>query len=240
MADDMQNLSTNVASAGKVKPARFDAVIAGIAIFVAVMAAIARAFLFHPFSVSSESMLPNLKPNDYVWVSKWNYGFSHVSTPFMPKSQRGRVGGKPPQRGDLVAFKLPRDPRVDYIKRLVGLPGDRIQMVAGRLVINDTPIVYKERGEETFQSADNDAQKARRLRETLPGGKSYDIYDLATNSIFDDTAVFVVPPKHYFVMGDNRDNSSDSRADPLTQGGVGFVPEENLIGKVMVSEKVTN
>jgi signal peptidase I len=240
MADDMQNLSTKLVSVGKVKPARFDAGIGGIAICIAVLAAIARAFLFHPFSVSSESMLPNLKPNDYVWVSKWNYGFSHVSTPFIPKSQRGRVGGTPPQRGDLVAFKLPRDPRVDYIKRLVGLPGDRIQMVAGRLVINDTPVVYKERGEETFPSAENDTQKVRRLRETLPGGKGYDIYDLATNSIFDDTALFVVPAGHYFMMGDNRDNSSDSRADPVAQAGVGFVPEENLIGKVMISEKVSN
>jgi signal peptidase I len=240
MVDEKPRSSANVVSDGKVKPRKFDKVIVGTAILAAVVAAIARAFLFQPFSVSSESMLPNLKPKDYVWVSKWNYGFSHVSTPFIPKSQRGRVGGKPPERGDLVAFKLPRDPRVDYIKRLVGFPGDRIQMVAGRLVINDTPVVYEERGEETFKSADNDAQKVKRLRETLPGGKSYDIYDLATSSIFNDTAVFVVPPKHYFMMGDNRDNSSDSRADPVTQAGVGFVPEENLIGKVMISEKVSN
>ena len=176
-------------------------------------------------------MWPGLVVGDYLWTSKWDYGFSHVSIPFEPKIFKGRILGKEPTRGDVVVFKLPADGKTDYIKRLIGLPGDRIQVVGGQLIINGTPVSHELLQPETIKDQSGNVLSVNRYKETLPNGRSYVTYDLQTNGMFDDTQVFVVPEGHYFMMGDNRDNSTDSRADPILQSGVGFVPAENLVGR---------
>ena len=200
-------------------------------IFALSIALILRIFLFQPFNIPSESMRPGLVVGDYLWTSKWDYGYSRMSIPFEPKIFSGRALGRDPERGDVVVFKLPSDNKTDYIKRLIGLPGDRIQVVGGQLVINGTPVPHEELDPETITDVSGNVRSARRFKETLPNGRSYVTYDLQINGLFDDTQVFVVPEGHYFMMGDNRDNSSDSRADPELQGGVGFVPAENLVGR---------
>ncbi|OYU75032.1 MAG: signal peptidase I [Alphaproteobacteria bacterium PA3] len=131
----------------------------------------------------------------------------------------------------MVVFKLPSDPRQDYIKRLIGMPGDRIQVVGGQVILNGTPVKQEMLEPETITEQNGNIRTTTRFRETLPNGRSYVTYDFETNGMFDDTQVFVVPEGHYFMMGDNRDNSTDSRADPILQSGVGFVPAENLVGR---------
>lgn len=200
-------------------------------IFALSIAFVLRVFLFQPFNIPSESMRPGLVVGDYLWTSKWDYGFSRMSIPFEPKLFKGRIFGRDPERGDVVVFKLPRDNKTDYIKRLIGLPGDRIQVIGGQLIINGTPVAHQMLEPETITDQSGNTPTATRYRETLPNGRSYVTYDLYTNGPFDDTQVFVVPTGHYFMMGDNRDNSTDSRADPVLQGGVGFVPAENLVGR---------
>jgi signal peptidase I len=200
-------------------------------VFALSIAFVLRVFLFQPFNIPSESMRPGLVVGDYLWTSKWDYGFSRMSIPFEPKLFKGRIFGRDPERGDVVVFKLPRDNKTDYIKRLIGLPGDRIQVVGGQLVINGTPVQHDLIEPETITRADGSSPTVNRYRETLPNGRSYLTYDLDANGIFDNTQIFVVPEGHYFMMGDNRDDSSDSRADPILQGGVGFVPAENLVGR---------
>jgi signal peptidase I len=200
-------------------------------IFALSVAFVLRVFLFQPFNIPSESMRPGLVVGDYLWTSKWDYGYSRMSIPFEPKLFAGRIFGREPDRGDVVVFKLPRDNKTDFIKRLIGLPGDRIQVIGGRLIINGTPVQQEMLGPETIIDQSGNTPTVTRFRETLPNGKSYVTYDLYTNGPFDDTQVFVVPAGHYFMMGDNRDNSTDSRADPVLQGGVGFVPAENLVGR---------
>jgi signal peptidase I len=199
--------------------------------FALSIAFILRVFMFQPFNIPSESMRPGLLVGDYLWTSKWDYGFSRMSIPFEPKLFEGRIFGSDPARGDVVVFKLPRDNKTDYIKRLVGLPGDRIQVVGGQLIINGTPVLHEMLEPETITDQSGNTPTVTRFRETLPNGRSYVTYDLYTNGPFDDTQIFEVPPGHYFMMGDNRDNSTDSRADPVLQGGVGFVPAENLVGR---------
>ena len=200
-------------------------------IFALSIAFVLRVFLFQPFNIPSESMRPGLLVGDYLWTSKWDYGFSRMSIPFEPKLFNGRILGSEPHRGDVVVFKLPRDGKTDYIKRLIGLPGDRIQVIGGQLIINGTPVRHDMLEPETITDQSGNTPTVTRFQETLPNGKSYVTYDLVTNGPFDDTEVFIVPAGHYFMMGDNRDNSSDSRADPILQGGVGFVPAENLVGR---------
>jgi signal peptidase I len=193
---------------------------------------IGRAFLFQSYFLPSESMRPTINEGDFLWATKWNYGFSNLSLPLQPNLFKGRIFEQPPKRGDLIVFKLPRDNKTDYIKRLIGMPGDRIQMVAGRLLINDVPVKTQMLEPETITDESGSKVTVKRVRETLPEGASYITYDLMDSGLFDDTAVYVVPEGHYFMMGDNRDNSSDSRLDPVTQGGVGYVPAINLIGRV--------
>ncbi|GIU65861.1 signal peptidase I [Candidatus Phycosocius spiralis] len=199
--------------------------------FALSIAFVLRVFLFQPFNIPSESMRPGLVVGDYLWTSKWDYGFSHVSIPFEPKLFKGRIFGHEPTRGDVVVFKLPADGKTDYIKRLIGLPGDRIQVVGGQLIINGTPVPHELLQPETIKDQSGNVLSVNRYKETLPNGRSYITYDMQTNGMFDDTQVFVVPEGHYFMMGDNRDNSTDSRADPILQSGVGFVPAENLVGR---------
>lgn len=193
-----------------------------------VLALIIRTLLFQPFSIPSGSMRPTLLEGDYLFVSKFSYGYSHFSLPFAPDIFSGRIWGSEPKRGDVVVFKLPSDTSVDYIKRVVGLPGDRIQMRQGVLYINDVPVKREKIGEINNPDVTEQNRPVDVYRETLPNGVSYDTLELSPNSIGDDTRVFEVPAGHYFMMGDNRDNSLDSRFT------VGYVPFENLVGRANV------
>ena len=194
-----------------------------------IIALVIRTFLFQPFNIPSESMKATLLVGDYLFVSKYSYGYTHYSLPFSPRLFSGRIFGSALKRGDVVVFRLPRDDSVDYIKRVVGLPGDKMQMIDGVLNINGTP-VKRERVEDYVSDEDGVTQRVRQYRETLPNGVSYVTMDLTENGFLDNTQVYTVPPDHYFMMGDNRDNSTDSRV--LSQ--VGYVPFENLIGKAQI------
>ncbi len=196
-------------------------------IVVAVLLALVfRSFVFEPFHIPSSSMKGGLLIGDYLFVSKYSYGYSRYSFPFgyAIKYFDGRVGNDArPERGDVVVFRVPKSPSVDYIKRVVGLPGDKIQMMDGVLYINGKP-VPKKMIEDFF---DTDSQKnIPQYEETLPEGLKYNVLDEDRNGRVDNTQVFTVPEKHYFMMGDNRDNSQDSRY----QSDLGFIPEENLVG----------
>jgi signal peptidase I len=169
-------------------------------------------------------MRPTLLEGDYLFVTKWTYGYSRYSLPFAPDIFSGRLWGSAPKRGDVVVFKFPPDPSVDYIKRLIGLPGDRIQMKHDELYINGVVVPRKKVGQINNPDITEVDRPVDVYRETLPNGVSYDTLDLTQNGLGDDTREFVVPPGHYFMMGDNRDNSSDSRFT------VGYVPAENLVG----------
>lgn len=192
------------------------------------LALVIRTFFFQPFSIPSGSMRPTLLEGDYLFVTKWAYGYSRYSFPLSPPLFSGRIWAGQPERGDVVVFKFPPNPSLDYIKRVVGLPGDRIQMRDGVLHINGEPV----RRELIGQIDDPDITEMSRpvdvYRETLPNGVSYETLDLSPNSVGDNTREFVVPEGHYFMMGDNRDNSTDSRFT------VGFVPEENLVGRANI------
>jgi signal peptidase I len=192
------------------------------------LALIVRTLLFQPFNIPSGSMKSTLLVGDYLFVSKYAYGYSRFSLPLSPHIFDGRVWSKAPERGDIVVFKLPRDDSTDYIKRVIGLPGDRIQVREGVLYINDVAVPRVQEG--TFA---DDGFEYQRYRETLPNGVSYITLDRDPNGLEDDTQVFEVPPGNYFMMGDNRDNSTDSRVAP-TSGGVGFVPFENLVGRAEI------
>ena len=199
-------------------------------VFALLIAMVLRVVLFQPFTIPSASMEPNLYEGDYIVVSKWSYGYSKHSIPFSPPLFEGRIMDRAPKRGDIVVFKLPRDDRTDYIKRLIGLPGDRIQMIDNVLHINGAPVrdvqVAGANLNEMF------GMPVVQADETLPGGKTFRIQDFGPGNDLDDTPVFEVPAGHYFMMGDNRDNSIDSRVEQSQ--GVGLVPAENLIGKAEI------
>jgi signal peptidase I len=195
-----------------------------------IIALVIRTFLFQPFNIPSGSMKATLLVGDYLFVSKYSYGYSHYSFPFSPPVFSGRIFGSEPQRGDVVVFRLPKDDSTDYIKRVIGLPGDHIQVREGLLYINGQP-VKRERIDDFIDTEEGAApQRVKRWRETLPNGVSYTTLDLIDNGFYDNTQEYVVPPGHFFMMGDNRDNSTDSRV--LSQ--VGYVPLENIIGRAQV------
>jgi len=198
-----------------------------------ILALIVRTFLFQPFNIPSGSMISTLLIGDYLFVSKYAYGYSRYSLPFGPPLFNGRVWAAEPKRGDVVVFKLPRDNSTDYIKRVIGLPGDRIQMIGGVLHINGEAVKRERADDYVTTDALGAPVRVARYRETLPNGVSYLTLDLDPNGMEDNTQVFEVPPGHYFMMGDNRDNSTDSRVPP-TAGGVGFVPFENLVGRAEI------
>jgi signal peptidase I len=186
-----------------------------------------RAFLYQPFSTPSGSMKPTLLVGDYLVAAKYAYGYSRYSLPGSPPVFAGRIFAAQPRYGDVVVFRLPRDPSTDYVKRLVGLPGDRIQMIKGVLNLNGAP-VKRERIEDFVDTdASGRVTRAKQWRETLPNGVSYVTLDLVEEGFYDNTSVYTVPAGHYFMLGDNRDNSQDSRTSQ-----VGFVPFENLVGRV--------
>jgi signal peptidase I len=189
-----------------------------------------RTVAAEPFVVPSASMVPTLLIGDELLAAKYPYGIGKYSSPIglMPDFA-GRFAGHLPDRGDVIVFRLPRDPSQTYVKRLIGLPGDRIQMKAGRLTINGTALPRRTVG---MYATVLDGQPHQFLRyvETLPGGREHPILKRTAGSPLDDTPEFTVPAHHYFMMGDNRDMSLDSRV-PAADGGVGFVPEENLVGR---------
>ena len=189
-----------------------------------------RSLLFQPFNNPSGSMMPTLLVGDYFFVSKFAYGYSRYSFPFSPPLFSGRIIGSAPARGDVVVFRLPRNDSTDYVKRVVGLPGDKIQMIDGLLYINGTP-VKRERVEDYVGMEEGPGVKyIKRWKETLPNGASYYTLDLIENSFYDNTPVYTVPPDHYFMMGDNRDNSTDSRV--FSQ--IGYIPIDHIVGRVAI------
>ena len=191
-----------------------------------------RVLFFQPFTIPSASMEPTLLEGDYIIVSKFSYGYSRHSIPFSPPLFKGRIMERAPERGDIIVFKLPRDGRTDYIKRLIGLPGDRVQMRQGRLWVNGKEVIDKELPPVMIDSGYGFTRNVQRFQETLPGGRTFITYDFGPDGDVDNTPTFVVPEGHYFFMGDNRDNSLDSRVP--AEIGVGFVPAENLVGKAQI------
>ena len=201
-----------------------------VVIHALLIALVIRTFLFQPFNIPSGSMKATLLVGDYLFVSKYSYGYSHYSIPLSPPLFSGRIFGSEPNRGDIVVFRLPKDDSTDYIKRVIGLPGDRIQMREGLLYINDKP-VKRERltdfiGEDPCGS--DATARVKRWKETLPNGVSYESLDCVDNGFYDNTGVYTVPAGKFFLIGDNRDNSTDSRV----LSAMGYVPLENLIGRV--------
>ncbi|WP_337266452.1 signal peptidase I [Oryzifoliimicrobium ureilyticus] len=193
-----------------------------------ILAMVIRTVLFQPFTIPSGSMMPTLLVGDYIFVNKFAYGFSKYSLPFSPDLFHGRIFAGAPQRGDVVVFRFPPNPSIDYIKRVVGLPGDHIQVTDGVLYINGKPVPKVPDGSFTSDYAQDPGQDVPVFRETLDDGKTYDTLDQSPNSRGDNTREFIVPEGHYFMMGDNRDNSLDSRFD------VGMVPAENLVGRASI------
>jgi signal peptidase I len=200
-------------------------------IYALAIALVLRVLLFQPFTIPSASMVPNLLEGDYVVVTKWSYGWSRHSIPFSPPVIQGRIFSREPDRGDVIVFKLPRDGRTDFVKRLIGLPGDRIDVKGGAVWLNGKPLKRQPLGPEVVET-DFGIRTVDRYLETLPNGKSYVINDFGPDGDMDDVGGFIVPEGHYFFMGDNRDNSLDSRAPE--EIGVGYVPAENLEGKAQI------
>lgn len=211
-----------------------------------------RSVAYEPFNIPSESMLPGLLTGDYLFVSKFSYGYSRHSFPMGIAPINGRIFDRPVERGDVVVFKWPWDNSTDYIKRIIGTPGDIIQMRGGTLYLNGQALRKERvadfevevspntncRGYSEYQATRPDGTQVCRYpqyRETLPGGRSYLTLDLMPNGSKDDTAPYIVPQGHYFGMGDNRDNSQDSRV-PISSPvpGVGYIPEQNIVGKAQI------
>jgi len=190
------------------------------------IALIIRSFFAEPFNIPSGSMKPNLLVGDFIFVSKWSYGFSKHSLPFSIPLIPGKIFSKLPERGDVVVFKTPQDNRTDYIKRVIGLPGDRIQIIDGKIIINDNVILRKKLHDFIDTDKNSSIKRIRRYKEYF-FNKEIEVLDIMDQGIVDNTNLYVVPEGHFFVMGDNRDNSQDSRFINV----VGYIPIENLVGK---------
>jgi len=188
----------------------------------ALIALVIRSFLFEPFNIPSGSMFPTLLVGDYLFVEKYSYGYSQFSFPVLIPGFNGRIFEQMPKRGDVAVFRHPVKEDIDYIKRIIGLPGDVIQVKDGILNINDKPIMRDFRTSESEEDV-----LYKKYIETLPEGVQHYIYERSDDDFFDNTDKYTVPNGYYFVMGDNRDSSLDSRA----QDQVGFIPAPNLIGR---------
>ncbi|MBS0472575.1 MAG: signal peptidase I [Proteobacteria bacterium] len=203
-------------------------------VYALLIALVIRTFLFQPFYIPSGSMEATLLVGDYLFIEKFAYGYSRNSFPFSAAPFSGRIFASQPKPGDVIVFKMPNEnsPHYmdDYIKRLIGMPGDRIQMINDRLYINGKIVPRVREGNAVVECPYFLSQYSSvpQYRETLPNGVSYLTADCTPNGDNDNTGVFVVPPGHYFMMGDNRDNSDDSRGD------VGYVPFDNLVGRAEI------
>jgi signal peptidase I len=198
------------------------------------IAVVVRTLLFQPFNIPSGSLIPTLLIGDYLFVSKYSYGYSKFSMPFAPNLFSGRIWGADPKRGDIAVFKLPSDNTTDYIKRVIGLPGDKVQLIASRVYINGQMVPREIAPKVRTAGAYGSKIEVPTYYETLPGGVKHLIIQLdGDKGELANTKVFEVPPGEFFMMGDNRDNSLDSRVPP-EQGGVGFVPLENFVGRAEV------
>ena len=195
------------------------------------IALVVRTLLFQPFNIPSGSLVPTLLVGDYLFTSKYSYGYSRYSIPFGPPVFNGRIWGAEPKRGDIAVFKLPKDNSTDYIKRVIGLPGDKIQMISGVLNINGKAV--ERRKIEDYVTTDPYGRSIAvpQYMETLPGGVAHRTIERdGDTGYWDNTDVYTVPAGKFFMMGDNRDNSTDSR----DQGSVGFVPYENFVGRAEI------
>jgi signal peptidase I len=208
-----------------------------------------RSFVFSPFNIPSESMLPRLENGDYLLAAKWPYGFSSYSLPFSVPLLPSRILANQPARGDVVIFKAPPGNDVDYIKRVIGLPGDTVQMIGGQLHLNGVAVPKQKIADfvipvsantsciaPEFEAVEKNGTPSchyPQFRETLPEGKQYNVLDLGYRPQ-DDTPPVIVPVGHVFLMGDNRDNSMDSRFPAVEGGGIGLVPQDNLIGRATI------
>ncbi|MBI1404488.1 MAG: signal peptidase I [Caulobacter sp.] len=201
--------------------------ILGTVIMALVIAVVFRVILFQPYTIPSSSMEPGLVTGDYLIVSKFAYGWSRNSLPFAPPLFHGRILGHGPKRGDVVVFRSSNEGGKTLIKRVIGLPGDRVQVSDGRVSVNGQPLPVVAQGPATDR--DSPDLTPQRIDETAPGGKTYATFDRGPGYPGDDTGVYVVPEGDYFMMGDNRDNSLDSRWPAGI--GVGFVPAEDLVGR---------
>ena len=202
----------------------------GKALLYAVLVALLfRTFLYQPFYIPSSSMVPNLLVGDYLFVSKSAYGYSSLSLPFSPYFFTGRIFSSLPERGDVVVFQSNNSgsEKINYIKRIVGIPGDTLQVIKGRLHLNGKPLAFEDVGDYINDSDDEYDIPIPLYQETLPSGVAYNVLDTVGNTKGDNTSVYKVPSGHYFLMGDNRDNSNDSRYNQA----VGFVPLDHIIGK---------
>ena len=194
-----------------------------LAVFIALLI---RSFIAEPFNIPSGSMKPNLLVGDFIFVSKWSYGYSKHSLPFSIPIIPKKIFNKKPNIGDVVVFKTPEDNRTDYIKRVVGLPGDTIRILNGQIIINNKQIIRK-RVNDFIDNDDNVSLKRNRKYIEYYDNFQIEVLDLMDNGIVDNTKLYEVPEGHFFVMGDNRDNSQDSRFDNV----IGYIPFENLVGK---------
>ena len=194
--------------------------------FAVLIAVVIRSLLIEPFRIPSGSMYPTLEVGDYLFVTKYTYGYSKHSFPASLMPIKGRIWASEPKRGDIVVFKFPVDNKTDFIKRVVGLPGDTVEVRRGVLYINDKPVEREKIGEYTLDEFVVRPETYTEYEETLPNGVKHRILEISDfERKVDNTTKVTVPEGHYFVMGDNRDRSDDSRVS------VGFVPLENLVGK---------
>lgn len=205
-------------------------------VYAVLIALVVRTVAYEPFNIPSGSMIPTLLVGDYLFVAKHSYGYSRFSLPFSLPFFSGRLFFSPPERGDVAVFKLPRDNSTDYIKRIIGLPGDRIQVREGVLYINDEAVKRVRVDDYVAINRMGNAYRTAQYMETLPNGTQYRVLDANPNGRYDNTGVYNVPEGHYFAMGDNRDNSLDSRVPQ----GVGYIPAENLVGRADVIFFSTN
>ncbi len=199
-------------------------------LWAVVIALVVRTVAFEPFNIPSGSMIPTLLVGDYLFVSKYSYGYSRYSLPLSLPLIPGRILMSEPERGDVAVFKLPSDNSTDYIKRIIGLPGDKIQVRVGRLWINGEEVVRERVEDFVFTAGNGHITRIAQFAETLPNGRRHRILELTDSAQLDNTQVYTVPKGHFFAMGDNRDNSLDSRV----LNGVGFVPAENLVGRAEI------
>ena len=195
-------------------------------IYALIIAVIIRSLIIQPFYIPSSSMEPNLLVGDRLFVTKYSYGYSKHSFPFSPPIFKGRILSKKPKRGDVVVFKTPADNRTDYIKRLIGLPGDQIQFIDSNLYINNNEVLKSRISKNDEIYCGNKTIKVFTFEELLPNKKKHNTVYLKDFS-YQNSDIFIVPEKHYFFLGDNRDCSKDSRF----LSSVGYVHKDNLVGK---------